>query len=143
MLPHTILNGKGLNADEVMENFEYLMQQAGRFPLWAEESAALTASTFQWSFGNGSETPSGSGIVLADDCELYAVSAEVENGTGVKINVYKDTTIVADTGTFDESVFNTLATPVQFSAGDIVNFETNTVTTGDGGRVVAWFRGIN
>lgn len=149
-LPNKLTNGIQADADKVMENLEYLMANAGKFCIWAEENSALSptggsgADGFQWAFGNGSDTPDGSGIVLPEDCELYAITAEVVGGTGIQIAVYKNTTNTKQTNVFSTADNKILTTTTSFEAGDIVNFRTLVVGSGGtSGRVTAWFRGLN
>ncbi len=132
----------GTNATDITE----LQGAYSYFPIWAEDSAALTVG-HTWSFGNGCETPAGSGIVLPVDCELYAITADVPDGTGIKIAVaYRSPSgtnlgDLADTGTFSTNVNNVLSAAVTAEAGNIINFYTLAVTTGGtSGRVCAWFR---
>ena len=108
--------------------------------IWAEENGGLSNNNTQWSYGNGAV--GNIGVVLAQDMELYAVSLSAEVfGTSVSINVFQNGT-TAQTETFTGNhTIQTLTTPVAFSAGDYVGFQTNTVvgTTTDA-RVTAHFR---
>jgi len=110
------------------------------FPVWAEENGALGQGD-EWSFGNGSE--GNIGIPLGLDCELFAVSFNAEiTGTSISIDVRRGGSAVytASFGSANDQL-ETLISPVTFSAGDRVGFDTSAVSGGySDGRVCAWFR---
>lgn len=116
------------------------------FNIFAEESAAIaTNGAREWSFGNGDNTPSGHGIVIPVDCELFAMSLDHEGGVNTTVRIIKNTNTslssyqVTNSGT--ENGFTTFGTPLSFTAGDIANFNTISASTpGTSGRVSAWFR---
>lgn len=113
------------------------------FPIWAEESGGLTNGNAQFSFGNGATGDIG--IPIGTDCELFAVGINADAvGTSVSLNFRKFTTTV-HTQLFDnftdESQLVVLSTPVPFSIGDVLTFETNTETGAFSDvRAVGWFR---
>ncbi len=116
------------------------------FNIFAEESASLNATgETEWAFGNGDNTPTGSGIVIPVDCELFAMSLNHEGGANTVVRIIQNTNTslstyqVATSGS--ENGYNTFGTPLAFSAGDIANFITiSASSTGTSGRVSAWFR---
>jgi len=116
------------------------------FNVFAEESAALsTTGATEWAFGNGDNTPSGHGIVIPVDCELFAMSLDHEGGVNTIVRIIQNTNAALSTyqvtNTGSENGYTTFGTPLSFSAGDIVNFRTISATiAGTSGRVSAWFR---
>ncbi|MEH6633472.1 MAG: hypothetical protein V7776_21865 [Halopseudomonas aestusnigri] len=114
------------------------------FPIWAEENADIADNTYEWAFGNGGNTSSGMGVVLAFDCDLIGIGLSIKGITSVEVEVIKNTvstnksvSIINDTKA--HSVFDT--DPVSFFAGDVVNFRTLVGSTGsDASIVTAWFR---
>jgi hypothetical protein len=116
------------------------------FAIWAEETADLnnaTNSGFQWSFGNGNMTPSGTGIVLPFACNLIAISLSTEGLCTVEVEVYKNTSGTGESVslTSANSGYTDLeSSPISYAAGDIVNFYTVVGdTASNGGVVTAWF----
>jgi len=111
------------------------------FPIWAEESGGLSNNNRQWSFGNGAT--GNINIVLPLAAELFAVSMDIEAGSGtVTIDINRNDsntfTTKAFTGLKD---FEVLTSPQQFSQGDCIGFRTNTESgTLSDARVCAWFR---
>lgn len=119
--------------------------QGAAFAIWAEESAGLTANSFEWAFGDADLSQAGFGIIVPFDCELFAVGLNIINGTG-EIEVYRNglptgaTSGLANAG----SILNTLSSPIQINAGDNINFRTLTTTGAtNGGKAVAWLRVIS
>lgn len=115
------------------------------FNIWAEESATLDASSTEWAFGNGDNTPTGHGIVIPIDCELWAMSLDHENGANTIVRVIKnsDSSLSAYQVTTSgaEQGYNIFSSPLSFSAGDVLNFNTISASVGGtSGRVSAWFR---
>jgi len=117
-------------------------------PIWAEEAAGLAATTYEWSFGNGAETPSDGGLtvyvptdwtctVVAMSLRLAAGTATVElvlNGTpqGVNCNV----AIASGQGNTEDGF-----TPLSISSGDYINFRTTAASSTNTPNVVtAWLR---
>ena len=121
-------------SSSVENNFAY-------FAIWAEENAALGNNQREWSFGNGATGDIG--IVLPIDAQLVAVSYNADTaGTNTEIAVVQNSsTQVATTGLQSgEDGFNNLVTPIQFSAGDRVGFQTITAGGASDVRVTGWFR---
>jgi hypothetical protein len=116
------------------------------FGIWAEENARLGTNNFEWSFGNGDETPNGSGIVVPVDCTMFAVGLDLgSNGTAtvaVYINgVPSGATVTVTNG---RNALNTLGIPINVSAGDVIGFRTVSGPGSNlGNRIVAWFRTTN
>ena len=115
------------------------------FPIWAEDSSSVSTGT-KLSYGNGDETPDGSGIVIGVDCELYAIGGEAENGNGTtNVAADKNGIQVATSGAFSTTTsqnstgMNYLSTPVSYQQDDIFNF-TVIASSGNSIRTVAWFR---
>lgn len=115
------------------------------FNIFAEESAELGAGNREWAFGNGDNTPTGHGIVIPIDCELFAMSLDHEGGSNSTVQIIKNTDLtlsayqVSNSGA--ETGYVTFGTPLSFTAGDVANFTTITASpTGTSGRVSAWFR---
>ncbi|GEM_PF-1505310 len=115
--------------------------------IWAEESAGVSvgvAGGSQWSFGNGDNTPPGHGIVVPFDCVLFALSLNIENpNANGTVEVEKNGVLTGASVTLNVGSNGThtiLGTPVQFAAGDFVNFKTTASGNGTGARVAAFFR---
>jgi len=116
----------------------------GVFCVWAEESADLNNGAFEWSFGNGNETPAGVGVVLPFACELFALGLAIEGAGPAEIEARlnddsagRSVTITNGVKALNDFSDNTVA----YNAGDAVGFRTviggaNT----NGGVVTAWFR---
>lgn len=108
--------------------------------IWAEESGALANGANEWSYGNGN-TGLAIGIPVLIDCELFASSFNTSSfGTSVSIDILINQ-VVAQTVTF--SANNTVEnfTPIALTAGDLLNFRTNTVNGAfPNGRVSAGLR---
>lgn len=112
------------------------------FPIWAEESGALTANAFEWSYGNGDESQAAFGVPVPVDCELFAVGVALLNGSA-EVEVYNNGVATGATSGVGGvgSTVNTLASTIKFKAGDNVNFRTlGTTGATSGGKVVAWFK---
>lgn len=111
------------------------------FPIWAEENAGLGNNQREWSFGNGATGDIG--IVLPIDADLFAISYNADTaGTNTEIAVVQNSSSqVATTGPQSaEDGFNTLVTPVAFSAGDRLGFQTIIAGGASDVRVCAWMR---
>ncbi|MEM8591598.1 MAG: hypothetical protein AAGF13_03640 [Pseudomonadota bacterium] len=114
------------------------------FVIWAEEGSALGNGAFEWAFGNGANTSSGSGITLPFDCELIGASIALADDASCEVEVYRNS---ASSGVSISTVSARSAyshfpeAPVPFQAGDRVNFRT---LTADGAasiaQMAAWFR---
>ena len=111
------------------------------FAVWAEENGGLSNNNRQWSFGNGAT--GNINIVLPIQADLFAVSMDIESGSGtVTMDVYRNDVNAFTTKAFAGlKDFETLGTPVTFNAGDCVGFRTNTeIGSLTDARVCAWFR---
>ena len=114
------------------------------FEIFAEESAQLDNNQFEWAFGNGDNTPSGHGIVIPLDCELWAMTLDHEGGDESTVRIVVNTAeqpgyeVVISGEENDHSIF---PVPLKISAGDVLNFRTISASPiGTSGRVSAWFR---
>jgi len=116
------------------------------FPIWAEENSTLVATTYEWAYGNGANTPAGAGIVIPFACELHYMTLAINNASAVaEVQLVHNQTpnatytvacATASTGTADYT-----ATPLSISAGDLVNFRTLSATTTTApAQVCAWFK---
>jgi len=115
------------------------------FGIWAEEAADLTGGESQeWAFGNGDNTPESSGIVVPIDCELFGMGLNVEGGSAtVRIVIDGDTTQSDFEVTASApSGFITFGTPLQITAGSVINFRTisSTESNTQSGRISAFFK---
>ncbi|MEM7738374.1 MAG: hypothetical protein AAF267_21570, partial [Deinococcota bacterium] len=103
----------------------------------AEENGPLATSTnggFQWSFGNGAETPQPQGMPVLFGGAITKLALETD-GAGT-VEVYLNGTATGITITEPESV-KTVNIPV--SEGDVINFRTTATTTpGSSSRVIAF-----
>ena len=109
------------------------------FPIWAEENAGLANGQAEWSFGNGAT--GFIGVPMGIDCELFAISLNADApGTSVTIDIQRDGAVVATPSFSANNQVNTISA-VPFSLGQLLSFQTNTVTgTWTDVRVVAWMR---
>lgn len=109
------------------------------FPIWAEESGALSNNNTQWSFGNGATGTIGISMTA---CEVFAVSMEADVvGTSVSIELMKNNAPAVSTLFTGANGYEQLATPIDFANGDLLGFRTD-VETGaySDVRVIAWCR---
>ena len=124
----------------------YLDEQI--YPIWAEENAAIAASTYEWAFGNGANTPVGGGIPIyvpsGYTCEVVAMSLMLGGGTAT-VELVKNGTPQGSSANVSVSsgtnAVNTLSTPLALSNGDYINFRTQ-AASGTAGpcTVTAWIR---
>ena len=114
------------------------------FCVWAEENSDLATNDFEWAFGNGSNTPLASGIVVPIDCDLFAMGLNVEGGSAtVRVIVDSNTSLSTyQVAASAPSGSTTFTTPLAITAGQVINFRTVASSGADTnqGRVVAWFR---
>lgn len=114
------------------------------FPIWAEENSSLSAGAVEWAFGNGADSPDDQGICLPFDCELFAVSAVLKQGSatiGTYQNGSKVHDLVVSAGANPRRVYEQLDNPVQFLAGESVSFRTTAASGTDRPNTIcAWFR---
>lgn len=110
-------------------------------PIWAEENGALADNQYEWSFGNGAVGAT-IGIVIPFNCELFAVSLNAEvAGTSITMHTKNNNVNIHTSTHTGQNSFETLTTPIAFSAGDKVSFQTGTLSgTWSDARVCAWFR---
>ena len=112
------------------------------FPIWAEEAADLNSNSFEWAFGNGNNTPAGTGVVLPFDCELIALGLTHEGNASTTVELWKNTRATGQRiSTHHSRVALEHITPFAVSSGDVINFKTITGSSASNGSVVvAWFR---
>jgi len=117
------------------------------FCIWAEENSGIEASTYEWAFGNGADTPSGRGIPIyvpsGMTCTCVAMSLSINAGTatveleinGVVQGANCDVTVSSGTSAVQSDFL-----PVSISNGDVVNFRTSAASGTSGPcQVCAWF----
>lgn len=111
--------------------------------IWAEENGPLNANQAEFSFGNGAVS-NNNGIVLVENWEVYGVSSNAETfsaGANYQLQILKNGAIVHTETITANNVGRVLLTPVQFAAGDVINFRTGTKNgTITDVRVAAWLR---
>uniref|UniRef100_A0A6C0CJI5 Uncharacterized protein n=1 Tax=viral metagenome TaxID=1070528 RepID=A0A6C0CJI5_9ZZZZ len=123
-----------------------LVPQTGyyTFPVWAEDNGSLGSDDFDFGFGSSDNPGSGNGVVLAVDCELFAMSLNIDNSSpNMSVRAVKNTDNTNTTyqiNTTDRTTFKTFTTPWEFSAGDVINFYAVLGGSSGGNRVCAWFR---
>lgn len=105
----------------------------------AEESGPVspsTASGFQWSYGNGDETPQNEGMIALFNGVIRKFGLTIEGGAAtVEIYVNGVASGVA-ISTVNEKVVSDVA--IAINQGDLINFRTTAASgTIDSGRVVA------
>ena len=119
------------------------------FPIWAEESADVgtnTAGGSQWAFGNGNNSPRGTGVCVPFDCELFALTISMERAETVTVEaeVNATSTGLSVSATAAKSgVADFEGTPFAVSAGDVLGFRTLAparAASSDGAVVTAWLR---
>ena len=101
----------------------------GRFVIWAEENSALSTSIengYQWSFGNGA-VGAGNEVSLPFNCELVGLTLDKRAAAGsAEVAVLKNGTQIASISveTGDLNALTTLEDPVEYEAGDRLQFRT-------------------
>lgn len=115
--------------------------------IYAEEGSNLSNTTYEWSFGNGANTPAGFGVTIyvpSDyKCELVAMSLSIRQGTAT-VEALKNSTplgaaanVTVNSGTRNTNEF----TGIEYSNNDVINFRTTSaVGTGGPNVVTAWLR---
>ena len=119
------------------------------FPVWAEESGnpnPLTASGYQWSFGNGA-TGSNTRLVVAVDCELSKISLWCAGGSpSVTVEVYKNGVATGATCSIagTNSGLAAISPSISFTAGDSLSFRTTAAsgTLASPNIVTAWLETV-
>ncbi len=108
-------------------------------PIWAEENGPLAAGATEWAYGNGANTPLAQGPALyvpaGLNAEIVAVGLSIPSGTAtvqVVINGVAQGAAANATHTGPGGTINTLVAPVPVVNGDILNFQTQTVTVATG-----------
>ena len=104
---------------------EYLM------PIWAEENGELAATTYEWGFGNGAETPIDGGLTIyvssGWECHVVAMSLRLGSGTATVELVHNGTPKGNDCNvevSSGQGAVNEIGTPLALSNGDYINFRT-------------------
>lgn len=110
--------------------------------IWAEESAALSSTVgigFQWSFGNGDETPQNQGIVMPRGGSISKLILDLQEGSAtvfLYINGNATTASVSASGTNSKAVADVSGLGIAFAEEDTLNFRTTTASGNtNGGRV--------
>lgn len=121
-------------------------------PIWAEENAALTAATtYQWAFGNGANTPSTNGIMIhvpsGETCEVVAMALVSSAAITATVELVQNGTPLGSQAQISLSAASalkvTFGTPYSLTDGDIINFRTlsaDGTNTGTPNQVVAWLQ---
>lgn len=121
--------------------------------IWAEESSDATDGSYQYSFGNGDDTPAANGIVIGWRSKLFKIGLNVEHSSALtqefQLAVLQNGTGMA-TGTIpngssaQSSLTDVSSQNVIFEAGDIINFRTiqDGNVTVSSVRPVAWLKTI-
>ena len=121
-------------------------KDAAVFAVWAEEAARLDRDNngFEWSFGNGDNTPANQGIVVPFESHLIALGLELGGGGGnARVGLWRSGTdsgaaVACDSGASAQVTYFLGDGPV-FAAGDVLNFRTLSVSGRvNDGRVVAY-----
>jgi len=113
---------------------------------FAEESGAVNANTnggFQWSAGNGDETPQNSGCVALMSGTIKTLGLEVEgSGAQFTVEVYIDGVATGMTVTTAAGTSETSDVDIPVAKGQLVNFRTITsIGSATSGRVNALLLG--
>lgn len=120
------------------------LQKGAVFCVWAEESADLGNNAFEWAYGNGNDTPNGMGVVLVFPCELIGLGLTLEGAASSSVEAYKNTSTTGkrvSTSSSKKGFESFIDSPIEFAAGDVINFRTKTGhSSSNGGCIVAWFR---
>jgi len=130
------------------------------YPIWSEHAADITDGEFEWSFGNGDETPANQGIPIAFKSKLLKVSLNVEILSGntttedIEVEVYKNGVATGAKGVITQPLSSSSSKKSQvevvsnlniiFDENDVINFRTvkdgNVALTS--ARVCAWLQTI-
>jgi len=147
MAAPTEINQLAVFVDSELDALRLLLEQVHKpiFPIWAEENAALAATTYEWAFGDGAATPTGEGLVLPFRCGLIALSLSLSGASArAKVEVERDGTIESAYAvdlTASNNGFQEFHEPLEFYPGSIINFRTVSQTTTAATNVIcAWMR---
>jgi len=121
------------------------------FSIWAEENSTLGASnTYEWAFGNGSNTQSNEGILMyvptGYTLTCVAIGAQVDGGTPsatieLVLNGSPQGSSAQVVLTTENERMTELGTPLAIANADRINFRTVSASgTATSSRVVAWFK---
>jgi len=111
------------------------------FSVHAEENATYNDGAFEWAFGNGQNTITGGGYIVAFNCRLVALALSSRTvGTPI-VTIYNNGVGTGENIqiTSGNRNFRVLSTPVLYNAGDEVVFQTVTANAGGFGVVSAFF----
>ena len=118
------------------------------YPIWAEGADALGATTYEWAFGNGADTPIDGGITIyvptGWTCKVVAMSLRLGSGTAtvelVHNGVVKGSACNVEVAS-GQSATNEMTTPLELSNNDYINFRTTSASSTSTPNVVtAWLR---
>ena len=110
----------------------------------ASENAALAAGAYEWSQGNGENTPMSAGIVVGVpsgySAELISMGLSMQTGTAVVIAViggveYPGAAQVTVTSPA-LTALDIMATPTAVADGDTLNFKTRSASGTSGPNIV-------
>ena len=119
------------------------MAQRTIFPIWAEENGALASNAHEWSWGNGA-TGNDIGIPVPVRCELISASFNADVfGNSVSVHVKKNNSSIELPLFNSQNSVVSFSSPVVYEIGDLVSFQTGTVSgQNTDARICAWFRTI-
>lgn len=116
------------------------------FSVWAEESADLGNGAFEWAYGNGNDTPNGMGVVLVFPCKLIGLALTLEGNATCEVEAYKNTSSTGKkvvTSNNKKGYTSFANDPIDYAAGDVINFRTILGSAAsNGGVVTAWFLAV-
>jgi len=113
----------------------------GIFAIWAEQKNVTADNTYEWSYGNGSDTPVAGGIVIGADCVLFAMGLKVNTTGTPQVEIQVNGSSIGYSVTASSGYgYNEFGTPYQINAGDYINFYTLVGSSITPSQVVAWFR---
>jgi len=120
-----------------------MLAQNQLFPIWAEESGAMSNDAFEWSWGNGA-VGTDIGVPVGQRCELVSATFNADAfSTSISVHINRNNTSVELPLFNGQNGLVNFTNPVVFEAGDLVSFRTGTVTGSySDSRVCAWFRVI-
>lgn len=119
-------------------------------PIWAEENNTLSATTYEWAFGNGADTPVQGGILIyvpdGYECHVVAMGLNINDSSAdacVEL-VHNGTPQGNACSSCCVAEYRNLAsgfTPIEISNGDFINFRTLSASdTAKPATAVAWLR---